>query len=964
MALDESDEISKLLIEHGADCNNQSKLGWTPLMIAAAEGNQSLCSFLLKNKANPHIRNLDGETATNIALKYHQMEIVNMLSMHKRKSVPLIPTEQKDFQSLQSIQEDAQTFEPVKNSPRTLKSKNFSVGTLKPKKTTALTNENQQHKPEYTIKLTWWRIYSKALTFFLPSCILNRTVSEDKRVQQAWREKVALCSICLYLSLFLAFITFGFSKLICKQSNNVYYQAATTIPDVTFIGGQIFSYSSLKFNHASILDMSKFSQMNSSPLFVEMNKCPVRLPPGIDCRLNHCHDPFSLKSIQPIGSIVFTWKLLESKGFVVYAGNVYDSDTYFNRDGGFLGSAINNLIKNGKGNDISRQVQRLGLNADFLFRNCFLPFYRIGKVDTSDPGCMLSNTIILFSLVLLVGIILTKFLSAVGFNWFLSKKIGKIRKKDLKSNVILFVTCYSENEKSIRTTLDSLAKTNYNDRKKLIVVVADGQITGSGNQISTPQILLDMIKCEQPEKDEAYSYTALGKGDRRRNMARVHCGFYECHGRNVPIVILNKVGVERERDLPKAGNRGKRDSQLLLMHFLSRVCMNDRMSDLDFEIFCKMHYISQIHPYNFDLVLMVDADTSVSPDSLSRMVSSMERDKMVMGLCGETRIANKRQSWVTAIQVFEYYISHHFGKAFESIFGGVTCLPGCFCMYRIKSERGGSIIPILANPDIVESYSENIVETLHRKNLLLLGEDRYLSTLMLKTFPRRKMIFVPDAVCHTVVPDTFKVLLSQRRRWINSTIHNLLELVRVNQLCGIFCFSMQFVLVLELMGTVVLPASVIFLFYLLIDVAFISGPNPANLMALGFMAAVMILQAILVLFTTRKLVYIVWMLFYLLAIPVWNFILPVYAFWHFDDFSWGETRKVVDNSADSKPVDEIEDLNSSHLNMKLWAEHVEESGHTKRYPSLSRDSSKFFSCSTLKSQEMFSNTNSKSKLLP
>jgi chitin synthase len=62
-------------------------------------------------------------------------------------------------------------------------------------------------------------------------------------------------------------------------------------------------------------------------------------------------------------------------------------------------------------------------------------------------------------------------------------------------------------------------------------------------------------------------------------------------------------------------------------------------------------------------------------------------------------------------------------------------LPGCFCMYRIKAPKGGQNywVPILANPDVVEHYSENVVDTLHKKNLLLLGEDRYLSTLMLKT---------------------------------------------------------------------------------------------------------------------------------------------------------------------------------------------------------------------------------------
>ena len=149
-------------------------------------------------------------------------------------------------------------------------------------------------------------------------------------------------------------------------------------------------------------------------------------------------------------------------------------------------------------------------------------------------------------------------------------------------------------------------------------------------------------------------------------------------------------------------------------------------------------------------------------------------------------------------------------KAFESVFGGVTCLPGCFSMYRIKCPKDGAWVPILACPDIVKIYSSSNVDTLHKKNLLLLGEDRFLTTMMLRAFPKRKLIFVPRAYCKTVVPNNFKVLLSQRRRWINSTIHNLMELVLVDELCGIFCFSMQFVILLELIGTVTLPAAIIF----------------------------------------------------------------------------------------------------------------------------------------------------------
>jgi chitin synthase len=268
--------------------------------------------------------------------------------------------------------------------------------------------------------------------------------------------------------------------------------------------------------------------------------------------------------------------------------------------------------------------------------------------------------------------------------------------------------------------------------------------------------------------------------------------------------------------------------------------------------------------------------------------------------------------------VFEYFVSQHLNKAFESIFGNVTCLPGCFCMYRIKAPKGdGYWVPILTNPDIINTYSEKFVDTLHKKNLLLLGEDRFLTTLMLRTFPRRKLIFVPRAYCKTTVPAQFKVLLSQRRRWINSTIHNLLELVMVRELCGVFCFSMQFVIILELIGTVTLPAAIIFTMLLVIT-SIVGNPEIIPLMLL---AAILGLPAILILFTTRRVVYIYWMIIYLLALPIWNFVLPVYAFWHFDDFSWGATRQVHGEGKDKgHGYGGGAHLQSGVIPLKKWAD--------------------------------------------
>ncbi|KAG0245849.1 chitin synthase-domain-containing protein [Mortierella sp. GBAus27b] len=504
-------------------------------------------------------------------------------------------------------------------------------------------------------------------------------------------------------------------------------------------------------------------------------------------------------------------------------------------------------------------------------------------------------------------------------------------------HTMALVTCYSEGIDGLRTTLDSIATTDYPNSHKLIVVICDGMIIGAGNNMSTPDICLSMMQDDLIPRDEviAHSYVAIADGTKRHNMAKVYAGFYKYDDetvpdkklqKRVPMCLIVKVGGPTEQNMAKPGNRGKRDSQIILMGFLQHVMFDERLTSFEYEMFNTIWRLTGVAPDRYEIVLMVDADTKVYPDSLTRMIAAMAHDPEIMGLCGETKIANKTQSWVSMIQVFEYYISHHMSKAFESMFGGVTCLPGCFCMYRIKAPKGpnGYWVPILANPDIVEHYSENVVDTLHKKNLLLLGEDRYLSTLMLRTFPKRKMMFVPQAICKTVVPDTFKVLLSQRRRWINSTIHNLLELVLVRDLCGTFCFSMQFVIFMELVGTVVLPAAISFTIYLVtisIYRAFSHDTKiPDTTVPLLLLAAILGLPAVLIVMTSRKMVYVSWMLVYLVSIFIWNFVLPAYAYWHFDDFSWGQTRMVAGETAGADHGGKEGQFDSSHITMKRWGE--------------------------------------------
>ena len=209
-------------------------------------------------------------------------------------------------------------------------------------------------------------------------------------------------------------------------------------------------------------------------------------------------------------------------------------------------------------------------------------------------------------------------------------------------------------------------------------------------------------------------------------------------------------------------------------------------------------------------------------------------------------------------------------------------------MYRLRTADKGK--PLIIADAIIDEYSFCNVDTLHKKNLLSLGEDRFLTTLMLKNFPHMSFKFVPDAYAQTAAPEEWSVLLSQRRRWINSTIHNLAELIFIKDMCGFCCFSMRFVVFVDLLGTVILPATCVYLVYLIIVAS--TGIGQFPLISIIMLAGVYGLQAIIFIIK-RQWQHIGWMICYLLAYPVYSFILPIYSFWKQDDFSWGNTRIVI-----------------------------------------------------------------------
>jgi chitin synthase len=233
----------------------------------------------------------------------------------------------------------------------------------------------------------------------------------------------------------------------------------------------------------------------------------------------------------------------------------------------FMHGAVLDLFKFYAGTDITKRLDQLEgtIGKDVLARQkvCLRNLFLLGKVDNrNSPQCQFAKYILLVLSIIMVTVIGFKFLASINF--------GAARApEDHDKFVICQVPCYTEGDSSLRRTIDSLAQMKYDDKRKLLLIICDGNIVGSGNDRPTPRIVLDILGADPNLDPEPLSFLSLGEGAKQHNMGKVYSGLYECSGHVVPYLVVVKVGKPSERSRP--GNRGKRDSQMLLMRFLNKV---------------------------------------------------------------------------------------------------------------------------------------------------------------------------------------------------------------------------------------------------------------------------------------------------------------------------------------------------------------------------------------------------------
>ncbi|CAO3618660.1 unnamed protein product [Cunninghamella echinulata] len=405
------------------------------------------------------------------------------------------------------------------------------------------------------------------------------------------------------------------------------------------------------------------------------------------------------------GYVVLDGQVLDVTSYLVSATNLVlvTSDMHsraFARDRMFLPLDITTLLYLQLGQDITPFFDSRNLTESDFYRDCLKEMFFAGVTsDAKYEQCQKINP----ALWATMGCGLLYFF--IKMNLANLSRIKFVQRLLFKSNpefsmtgnsriwplTILMVPCYAESAETICATLNSLARTNYEDSRKLLLFVCDGVVQSAHDAKESYLCVLEALGCSTTNQTMIpHAYVSLGEHRRKINFAKVYSGFYETGSNRVPFMVVVKVGAPHESCIERApGNRGKRDSLLLVLGFLER-CMNlsnNRMTPLEYELFNQCYNVLGIDPRRFKYMLVTDADTQVQSDVVQKLVGRLERDRKMLAISGHIRPANPEQNFITMLQIFPLYMTFFTGLAYEACLGNVLTINGGLVMYKLWTEN-------------------------------------------------------------------------------------------------------------------------------------------------------------------------------------------------------------------------------------------------------------------------------------
>ena len=155
-----------------------------------------------------------------------------------------------------------------------------------------------------------------------------------------------------------------------------------------------------------------------------------------------------------------------------------------------------------------------------------------------------------------------------------------------------------------------------------------------------------------------------------------------------------------------------------------------------------------------EFMVCVDSDTFVFPNSLHKLMQGF-KDPSVGGISGHCDVENASVNALTKMQDVRYYFSYKIMKAAESVFGTVSCLPGCFSAYRRACVL-----------EVADKWINATVWGEHGN----FADDRSLTNQILRNY---KIIYDDTALATTIAPEKWRQYIRQQARWSRSYLREI-----------------------------------------------------------------------------------------------------------------------------------------------------------------------------------------------
>ena len=105
---------------------------------------------------------------------------------------------------------------------------------------------------------------------------------------------------------------------------------------------------------------------------------------------------------------------------------------------------------------------------------------------------------------------------------------------------MVMVPCYNEGDNELRKTIKSVLNTTYPDENKVLFMVADGLVTGNGEDMSTPEHLANILGFDIDEfEDDTFEYDCIGV-THTKNRARVYHGILQKGHKFLKYIVVVK----------------------------------------------------------------------------------------------------------------------------------------------------------------------------------------------------------------------------------------------------------------------------------------------------------------------------------------------------------------------------------------------------------------------------------------